>query len=173
MFTDIQRIEIDHKYSAIAKSSRGEAVREMLKSHPLILPDLGKLWLTGEVYNKASSVVYDLACWYMWLEDQYNEVTVNEILNNYLSNNSVRTTFCVWVYGIKPDERFDIEGISIVPINDMPESRERNEYLNLIAKHESPVSYCAFIKEQDIPRVVKCGKEANRVHRELINSSYI
>jgi len=124
VFTDIQRIEIDRKYSAIAKSSRGEAVRGMLKSHPLIQPDLGKLWLTGEVYNKASGVVYDLACWYMWLEDQYGEVTTNAILNNYLSSNFVRTTFCVWVYGIKPEERFDIDGISIVPINDMPESRE-------------------------------------------------
>jgi len=51
-------------------------------------------------------------------------------------------------------------------------SRERNEYLYLIARHESPVSYCAFIKEQDIPRVVECKKEANKVHRKLINSSY-
>ena len=173
MFTDIQRIEIDRKYSALAKSACGERIREMLESHPLIQPDLDKLWLTGTVYNKAASVIYRLACWYMWFEDEYGEESTNKTLSKYLSGHSVRTTFCVWVYGIKPEQRFDFEGISIVPINDMPKSRERSEYLDLISKHESPVSYCAIVKEQDIPRIVECDKEANKVHSELVNSSYV
>jgi len=173
LYIDIQRIEIDRKYTAIAKSPRGEEIRAMLESHPLIQPNLEKFWLTGEVYNKGTSIIGNLTSWYIWQEDLHGDVATNNILNNYLSSHSVRTTFCVWVFGIKPTERFDIEGISIVPIGEMPESRERNEYLNLIARYESPASYCAFTKEHDVPRVVECDKTAKKILRECINATYV
>ena len=87
--SDLQRIQINMRYSVIAKSARGNRVREMLESHPSIRAAAGKLWMNHLVYRPTSSVVGDLTCWYMWVEDQHGQVAAHDALNRGKSGTGV------------------------------------------------------------------------------------
>jgi hypothetical protein len=97
-----QRVQIDLKYSALAKTQRGKGIRAYLESHPKISAAAGKRWLQHLIYQPASSVIRDLTCWYMWVEDEQGKSAASDALDRYLESEFVKTTFCIWVFGIKP-----------------------------------------------------------------------
>ncbi len=169
-----QRTQLDQQYSVLAQTARGKDVRQMLESHPSIQATTGKLWLNNRgIYHPLNAVIDDLTCWYLWFEDQYGSVAATDALNRYLECETVKTTYSIWVFGIKPEKiyRFS-EGISLVPVEDMPNSREREEYLALIRNYESPVSYAAFTREVAIPRLTVDESDAQNIHQRLIQPSH-
>lgn len=166
--TDQQRIQIDLHYSIVAKTARGQSVREMLEERAEVKAAGGKLWLTHTVYNQTTSAVSSLVCWYLWYEDQHGQSVAKNALSEYLERDSVEALFCVWVFGIKPSERYEFDGISLVPVEMMPDSRQRDSYQALIQNRDSPVAYGAFTKPVEIPRVVSDKDEAGRVYKSVI-----
>lgn len=100
-FSNQQWIQIQQKYGAIAKTSRGEQIRKMLESHPSIASAVGKRWLTGLVYNSVTSIISSLTHWYLWFEDQKGQEAATEALNRYLGRETVKNTLCIWVFGTK------------------------------------------------------------------------
>lgn len=169
--SDLQRIQIDSKYSAIANTPRGNSVRQMLERRPAIKAVEGKLWLNHLVYHPMSSIVHDLTHWYLWVEDQQGRENAQRTLDLYLESTSVRITLAVWVFGIQPAKVYKFDNISLVPTMEMPDSCERDEYLALMRNHQSPVSYAAFTTEIDVPRVVD-DEGAARIVSQKIQRSY-
>jgi hypothetical protein len=162
---DQLRIRINQKYVSIAQTSRGDSARSIVESHPSIKAAAGKLWLHNMNYRQTSTVIMDLTCWYLWFEDLHGEAGAKDTLYRYLDCGSVKTTFCVWVFGIQPQKIYDLNSIFLVPVDQMPDSRERDEYRALIRDHKSPVSYAAFTKVIELPRVIDNKDEKNTIAR--------
>lgn len=167
--TDQQRIQLDIKYTQIAKTERGLSVRTMLEAREEIKAAEGQLWLTNMVYNKTSSFISSLVNWYLWYEDTYGSPAVRDALNEYLGRETVQKMCCVWCFGIKPSKRYEFNSISLVPLEQMPDSKERDRSQVLVHNHESPVAYGAFTKLIQIPRVVSNEEESNKVFKNLIS----
>ena len=163
-----ERIQVSLKYTVIAGTSRGRDIRNRLEVHPVVKSAEGKLWLNHLVYGDVDSIVRYLTCWYLWFEDAYGQKSADIALNRYLDSGSIETTFVVWVYGIKPEKSYHFCDSSLVPVSDMPDSRERDDYLSLISNLESPVAHAAFIKKILIPRIVENEKEARDIQSQLI-----
>ena len=166
--SDASRIQTDLAYSALAKTPRGESVRKMLEAHPSIKAATGRLWLNHLIYRPVASVIGDLTCWYLLIEDQQGHDAARKFLNDYFERETVRTMFCVWVFGIEPKRSYQFDGVSLVPVTEMPDSCERDEYLAHIRNHRSPVAHAAFTTETDIPRVVDDETAARLVESKLM-----
>ncbi len=165
--SDLQRVGIDHKYSAIAETPRGKLTRQMLESQPAVRAAAGKRWLTHLVYHPVSSALSDLTCWHLWFEDQFGREAADNALEVYLAHESVKMTFCVWVYGIQPERSYHFNDISLVPVEEMPDSPERDHYLTLVRNLQSPVAHAAFTAEEEVPRVVDDEAEAQHLMSDL------
>ena len=173
--TDQQRLQIDHKYSAMAKTARGDRVRAILNAHPSIAAAVGKLWQNHLVYRPADSVINDLLCWYLWTEDRFGPSAALDALNRYLESQGIQTTLCVWVFGIEPKAIYQFGDVALVPCREMPDSREARRILGPRSQPSEPRGICRLHRNGRDPtyrpnRIGRDGRWANRVAKSRDSS---
>ena len=60
--------------------------RKLLEAHPSIKAATGRLWLNHLIYRPVASVIGDLTCWYLLIEDQQGHDAARNLLNDYFLN---------------------------------------------------------------------------------------
>ena len=100
-----------------------------------------------------------LAAWWLWRANEAGEQVADENLNDFIEQNVADMLAVVWLYGILPSARTEIsEKIHLVSLQDMPESREKEEYLRLRSGIRSGVSAlaptAALVCRLSMPKVV-------------------
>ena len=138
----------------------------MLNAHPSIAAAVGKLWQNHLVYRPADSVIDDLLCWYLWTEDRLGPSAALDALNRYLASKAIRTTLCVWVFGIEPKAIYQFGDVALVPCREMPDSRERDESLALVRNLQSPAAYAAFTATVEIPRIGSSAEFVGKIGKK-------
>jgi hypothetical protein len=71
-----------------------------------------------------------LAAWYLWAIHEYGEGAASTNLNRFLNSETIPILRTLWVLGIEVRQSMELEnGISIIPIQNMHVSREKERFL--------------------------------------------
>lgn len=125
---DIQtRLHIQYS-KLIENNDIGTQVLEMLGSDPRVQALDGKM-----IYSGSSAVRFELktlAMWFLWAVNEFGKDTAEEKLNTFLEVEKVPVVNTLWVLGIELNRTLELDNdYRIVPIEEMPDSREKEQYL--------------------------------------------
>jgi hypothetical protein len=96
--------------------------------------------------------------WYLWSFNEYGELATEEKLSRYITGETYPVMVAEWVLGVEVDEVIELsDGIKIVPIEQMPFSRDKVEFSSSFGKMpdlQTKVLYpqAAIVKIVDIPQ---------------------
>ncbi len=158
-----ERLQLDNKYNALAKLPHGNKIEQALKSDPTVLNTLENHWLCKSFYCSGMQAFPYLVQWYLWMIDTLCIDKAKTHLENYLQKETVTATQATWVYGIKPNQSYSLEGYAIIPAHLMPDSWEKREFLRKQEMLESPNAAAAFVKKIGLPRVVDNSADGNKL----------
>lgn len=112
----------------IEKEDIGTQVLEMLRADPRVQALDGKM-----ISNGSGAVRFEpkiLAMWFLWAVNEYGQDAAEKNLNTFLDSEKVPVVNTLWVLGIEVDRTLKLEhGYRIVPIEEMPDSRDKEQYL--------------------------------------------
>lgn len=158
------------QYSELIENERvGPQVLVMLKNDPRVQA------LDGKMISKGSSAsifeLKTLAMWFLWAVNEYGKATAEKNLNTFLDSETVPVVNTLWVLGIEVNRTLELEhGYQIVPIAEMPDSRDKEQYLRhdfSVPMHDTPKPKAAItctshvIKAKGADTLTK-GMEADR-----------
>lgn len=97
--------------------------------------------LIGKMLSRGSSAstfdIKTLAMWFLWATNEYGQEDAEKYLNTFLDSETIPVINTLWVLGITTDKTIKLEnGFQIVSISEMPDSREKEQYL----KHDFQIS---------------------------------
>lgn len=91
-----------------------------------------------------------LAMWFLWAANEYGLQNANAYLEEFLKYDEITAINTLWVVGIEVDHSIDLgEGYTITPINEMPDSRDKELFLQSRFKYllkMAPIPTCAITK---------------------------
>ena len=106
----------------------GTQVLAMLGDDPRVQALDGKM-----ISNGSGAVRFELktlAMWFLWAVNEYGQDAAEKNLNTFLDSEKVPVVNTLWVLGIEVDRTLELEhGYRIVPIEEMPDSRDKEQYL--------------------------------------------
>ncbi|HEY9145063.1 MAG TPA: hypothetical protein VIN36_00105 [Thiobacillus sp.] len=96
--------------------------------------------LNGRLISKGCSAAIfqtqTLAIWFLWAINEYGQESTEINLNRFLDSETAPVINALWVLGINVEKPIELEnGIRILPIEEMPFSREKEQY----SKHDFPL----------------------------------
>jgi len=116
-------------YSGIIENSApGAEVLKLLETDPRVQALKGSMISRG---NSASSFETKvLGMWFLWAINEYGSEIAEFNLNKFLDSETIQVINTLWVLGIEAEEPIELEnGIRIISIEDMPDSRDKEQYL--------------------------------------------
>lgn len=90
--------------------------------------------LVGQLISRGSGAsrfdVKNLAMWFLWAVNEFGRSVAEGNLNKFLDSETTPVINALWVLGIEVDNSIELEtGIRIVPVKEMPDSLEKEQYL--------------------------------------------
>jgi hypothetical protein len=114
-----------------------------------------------------------LAMWFLWAVNEYGKEIAERNLNRFLDSETVPVINTLWVLGIEVDKAIELEnGIRIVSAKEMPDSRDKEQYLRhefeapKMAKPKAAITYTC-----DITKVSRDLLESQKKDKQFWDSS--
>lgn len=111
-----------------------------------------------------------LAMWFLWAVNEYGNEKAELNLNLYLDSETVPVINTLWVLGIEVDQTIELDnGIKIIPIEDMPDSRDKEQYLKhdfIIMPYRTPKPKAAITYEVNINKSRKDDDFSNSIEKD-------
>lgn len=104
----------------------------------------------------------NLAMWYLWATHEFGSTVAERNLNKFLDSENISVVKVLWVLGIEVDKTIELKnGIRIIPINEMPDSPEKEHFLkdeslnwcrilNVLPKPKAAITYICEVKKSAI-----------------------
>ncbi len=116
-----------HYLNLVEETKAGARVLKSLSSDSRIGSLDGKLISYG--WGAARFDINILAMWFMWSVEKFGAKTTKASLNLFLDSYELTVTQSLWLIGLELYKKIDLEnGISIVPLNEMPDSWQKEEF---------------------------------------------
>lgn len=136
----------------------------------------GKMLSTGSRATRFD--IKTLAMWFLWAINEYGQAEAEKNLNSFLDAKTIPIINTLWVLGIELNKTIALEnGFQIVPIEEMPDSREKEQYLkhdfHNTFPHSVPKPKAAIIYVCDVAKTLDgndLSDEMNR-NKDFWNSS--
>lgn len=161
---ELKRMNSAHDYSTklfieysdcIENTKLGQEVLAKLKADPRLS------CLEGEMLSRGSGAgifdVKNLAQWFLWHANNVGQELAVIDLELFLNSKEISVINSLWITGIEVDEEIEIEdGISLRPAKSMPDSREKefflqNDFHSTGLQTLKPS--CVIAKNVKIPRI--------------------
>ncbi len=108
----------------------GTEVIQRLKADARVAALYGKMISSGSVASMFE--IKRLAMWFLWLANESGLDIANASLERFLTDESISILNTLWILGISVEAPVDlVEGYKILPIEKMPDSREKDEFSKL------------------------------------------
>ena len=109
-----------------------QAVEQRIAADPRFQDMKGKLIARGDGGGSVSE--YHLSTWWTWRANQVGPDTADAELERFLTSDEIESLVCVWLFGdfVQEVTRI-IDGVELWPINSMPYSSEKIEFINHVA----------------------------------------
>ena len=122
----------------VEEMPRGAQFLSKLRDDPRAVKLEGKYISTGS--HTSQFDMKTLVMWYLWHANEEGEEEAQRQLDAWLENDEVEVLSTLWVLGIEADQVIPLEdGYSILPAKDMPDSVEKERYLQI--RMGCPVPY--------------------------------
>ena len=117
------------QYSRLVENEAvGTQILSMLRDDPRVQALDGKMISSGSGASRFE--IKTLAMWFLWASNEYGQHVAEEKLNSFLDLERIPVVNTLWVLGIEADKILELEqGYRIVPIDEMPDSRDKEQYL--------------------------------------------
>ncbi|MEW8027108.1 MAG: hypothetical protein AB2768_02285 [Candidatus Thiodiazotropha endolucinida] len=162
------------KFTAILKNTEyGKQALAKIKNDPRAKNLEGYLINTGRgLYGYGHR---ELALWYLWASDRLGKSEADKGLHYFLDSEIYPVLNTVWIVGIEVEKAIELEsGLKIVPIEDMPESLEKEAYSKIDRySHGHPVSgqkpKAAIVHECNVQRNFDLSEDMQAIGDSNIN----
>ena len=135
----------------IENFSPASKVKKELEEDPRVQALNGKLISSGN--HSSVFQVQTLAIWFLWAINEFGQRVAEDALNRFLNSVDIPIINALWVLGIEVVEPIELDnGIRIVSIDEVPTSREKEQYL----KHEFGYSATRRIPKPTAAITYKC-----------------
>lgn len=117
------------QYSNIVKKTEvGQTVVEYLKRDKRVKALEGKMISSGS--SAGSFELNTLAMWFLWCANENGIEVANDCLNSFLDSEEITAINVLWVLGFEVEKSIKLkDGYSILPINEMLDSNEKESFL--------------------------------------------
>lgn len=117
------------QYSELVENHElGKKLLLQLESDPRAVALNGHMISAGNGAVRFDSKL--LTMWQLWARNEYGEEVTERNLNKFLDSESVPIINTLWIQGIEVDRTINLDcGVSIVPINEFQDCREKEQYL--------------------------------------------
>ena len=167
--------EVSNVFWAQALSTeRGKAVLTKLEGDLRVQSLLGQQISTG-----TGLILFDrtdrLAAWWLWRANEVGEQQADAELEVFLTSPTMDATFVMWVYGVTSDTALQItDGISLVPMKEMPDSDDKEYFLRLRNGGRSIIPYpvSALTKRKTISRTLHQDSLLNDKANGVIHTQF-
>jgi len=80
-------------------------------------------------FGSSQFQIQDLAMWYSWAINEFGPEIAEKNLNTFLESEMVAVVNALWILGVELKSSIALDnGIEIVPIDEMPDSRQKNDF---------------------------------------------
>lgn len=143
-------------WEILEKTEYGKATLQRLTNDPRVNDLKGALINNGN--QRFSVTPTALAMWFIWYAMQKGEKAAHEALDQWFTADTHEIQHTLWVVGLELVQGLQLpNGISITPIDDLPESDEKEDYLTVSrdrmgAQHKR-LPACAITKKVSIQKI--------------------
>ncbi|WP_199103168.1 HEPN domain-containing protein [Aquitalea sp. ASV11] len=136
-------------YSVLQGTEYGQSILQTMMDDCRIKALEGNLLAAGSIMTAAQPM--ELAMWFIWYAKRHGEKTAQEALDQWFATDTHEIQNTLWVVGLELEQSLHLpNGISITPINDLPDSDEKEDYLTVsrdrIGPHQRRLPTCAITK---------------------------
>lgn len=119
-------------YRYLMNDETGRTIIAALNAHPRVASLQGKMINYGSSCHRFD--VHVLAMWFIWYANQHGRTQASQQLESFLDAEMIPLVNTLWVLGIEVDEPIVLEnGLTIQPIETMPESQDKEFFLRIDA----------------------------------------
>lgn len=94
-----------------------------------------------------------LAAWFIWAVSEFGQEAAAVHLENYLDAEEIPVVNTLWVIGIETEETIELnDGYRIVPLKEMPDSRDKEQYQKFEFRPHMPPTPSAAICQTSMVR---------------------
>lgn len=165
---DFQTLLFVQYADIVEKTEAGRTSVQMLSDDPRVIALKGKMISRGS--GAQIFEVKTLAMWFLWCANEYGLESAKNHLNSFLNSENIAVINVLWVLGIEVDKTITLlNGYNIQSIKDMPDSRDKENYLQYRIRHApqtTPVPACAIIKSCHIKKVWTDDQTASIVNEQ-------
>lgn len=116
----------EHYRAVVQHGEQGALIIAALESDSRVRALEGQEVCIGITSSRAFRVEW-LAIWLLWAIREFGQDTSLQLLDNYLETDRIATIRALWVVGVEPEETISLDcGLRIVPLAEMPPSRQRD-----------------------------------------------
>lgn len=140
------------QYSRIIETN--EPAKELLadlKEDPRVKSLEGKM-----ISNGNGAGIFEakkLAMWVLWVANEHGKKQAFKFLNSFLNEDKLDVVNVLWVSGLEVTESIPLKnGYSIIPITEMPDSREKEIFLQI------PIDYASYHGPNPKSAIIYQGK---------------
>lgn len=150
------------QYSSLIESTEiGKQVLSALEADPRVRGLDGKMISKGSSASGFEPRV--LAMWFLWAVNEFGREIAEKNLDTFLNSHEIPIINALWVLGIETDESIQLEnGLVITPISEMPDSREKENYLRInidASGHQQPKPKAAITFKTKITKSYKSDED--------------
>lgn len=141
------------QYSKLIEGNVGPQLLKALESDQRVKALEGKMLSRGS--SASGFNIKTLAMWFLWAINEFGQDEAEKYLNTFLDSETVPVINTLWVLGITTEKTLSLEnGFQIVPISDMPDSREKEQYLKqgFQFPHNTPKPQAAIVHIDHVPK---------------------
>lgn len=114
----------------IEKTEAGQEILSLIDADPRVTEIKGAMLSTGNGAQRVDSK--SLAMWFAWRANEVGTEEASQRLDSFLDAGTTNVLATQWVLGIRVPERLQLDGgLEIVPIEQMPVSREKDAFLQI------------------------------------------
>ncbi|MEC5399620.1 hypothetical protein [Uliginosibacterium sp. H1] len=127
-------------HEIISSTAQGKAILSALEADPRVADLEGQMILKGSSARRFDPTT--LAMWFLWAANEIGQDAAERGLEAFLNTEEITIINTLWVLGLEPKNPIKLtHGLRITPVEDMPDSREKEQYLMHpmnFSLHQSP-----------------------------------
>lgn len=98
--------------------------------------------------------------WYLWLSNEIGEYEANKAISSFFESDKVKIYNTLWVQGIETDDIIELDGgIKIIPLDLMPDSREKTEFQKVDPNMRTIKPKAALVSECEIQKIIETNND--------------
>ncbi len=158
-------------FDIIENTEFGKSLVQILKKDKKVISLSDKMISWGNSAQKFEAKT--LAMWYIWSANEFGKETADQYLHGFLESEEIKVINTLWITGIELDKSIELNGGYIIrPIKSMPDSRDKEFFLNPKFQswpHPSPQPRAAITKACNVKKIVN---EHDPIENQSLNIEF-